>query len=102
MKTHATRGRWAHLAIAFAIAFAGIIVTAVLAVAVKFGHDMGRYLETSTGLTTQGVKALPVEASPAVRNTTGGTEAATSPTTAARNEDAIDPQAADSAVAAAQ
>jgi hypothetical protein len=31
MKTHATRGRWAHLA----IAFAGIIVTAVLAVAVS-------------------------------------------------------------------
>lgn len=100
MKTHATRGRWAHLAIAFAIAFAGIIVTAVLAVAVRFGHDMGRYLEMSTGLTTQGVNTSPVE--PAVRNTTGGTEAVTPPTTAARNEDAIDPQAADSAVAAAQ
>ena len=98
MKTHAARGAWALLV----IGFAGIIATAVLAVAVRFGHDMARYLETSTGLTTQGVKTLPVEDSPAVRNTTSGTEEATLPTTAARNEDAIDPQAADSAVAAAR
>jgi hypothetical protein len=63
---------------------------------------MGRYLEMSTGLTTQGVNTSPMEDSPAVRNTTDGTEAATPPTTAARNEDAIDPQAGDSAVAAAR
>lgn len=86
--------RWVHVAGA---AVGIVALTTVLVFAVKAGREMGRYLETSTGLTSDGVAApgdasLPLpDAPPGMAQDAAADAPAATP---GGNEDAADLRAA--------